>query len=581
MKPMKNQKNNTPAQLAAERAFEDILKCLEKKQSYIVQAGAGAGKTYSLNRTLESILSKNSSDYIKNGKKVACITFTNVAAENFMKNHTLYDKVLFTGTIHSFCWDLIKNFASEVRKAAISSGNYDKYLREDEDPSQYKVEYDLGVQGIEDGVISLHHDDIILFTTKLLENAKFQKIIESQFPIILVDEYQDSNTDLVKSILDNLVTNRTSIVFGFYGDHWQKIYGDGCGELIHKNLHEITQNSNFRSAQSIIRSLNAIRPDLHQEGEYPDNMGNIKVFTSNNWAGSWETKNHWQGSLPPEQINRNIDLVMTKLKNDGWDFEDSLKTRVLMLTHRSLASQQGYEAIISNYKYSDSYIKKQDPHIAFFIDILEPLRCAYEEGRYGVIFSLLGKKRPKITKHSDKKDWDDSVKALFEICDTGTVKEVIDHLTSFEILRLPNTLLKNEKKLNDELLIGNTDLDRKLKELKGLHSIPYSTVKNLEKFVSGFTPFQTQHGVKGDESENVLVVLGRGWNDYNYGNFLAISQTGTDDEKKTDSYIRTRNLFYVACSRAKQNLCLLFTQKLDDRSIKTLEDWFLGVIEHL
>jgi DNA helicase-2/ATP-dependent DNA helicase PcrA len=34
------------------------------------------------------------------------------------------------------------------------------------------------------------------------------------------------------------------------------------------------------------------------------------------------------------------------------------------------------------------------------------------------------------------------------------------------------------------------------------------------------TPFATKHGVKGEEYENVIVVVGRGWNQYNFSDFL-------------------------------------------------------------
>jgi superfamily I DNA/RNA helicase len=43
---------------------------------------------------------------------------------------------------------------------------------------------------------------------------------------------------------------------------------------------------------------------------------------------------------------------------------------------------------------------------------------------------------------------------------------------------------------------------------------------------------------------------------------------------KQDSFERNRNLFYVACSRPKKNLTLLFTQELSGYALATLEGWF-------
>lgn len=67
--------------------------------------------------------------------------------------------------------------------------------------------------------------------------------------------------------------------------------------------------------------------------------------------------------------------------------------------------------------------------------------------------------------------------------------------------------------------------------------------------------------MKGAEFENVLVVCGRGWNQYNWNQMLEWSNTAVPDEK-IDTFERNRNLFYVACSRPKKRLAILFTQQL-------------------
>ena len=43
---------------------------------------------------------------------------------------------------------------------------------------------------------------------------------------------------------------------------------------------------------------------------------------------------------------------------------------------------------------------------------------------------------------------------------------------------------------------------------------------------------------------------------------------------KETAYERNRNLFYVACSRPKSRLALLFTQQLSSQALATLEGWF-------
>ncbi|MFH0784307.1 MAG: hypothetical protein V2B20_20450, partial [Pseudomonadota bacterium] len=44
--------------------------------------------------------------------------------------------------------------------------------------------------------------------------------------------------------------------------------------------------------------------------------------------------------------------------------------------------------------------------------------------------------------------------------------------------------------------------------------------------------------------------------------------------KRQSAFERNRNLFYVACSRPKKRLALLFTQKLSPIAFRTLNHWF-------
>lgn len=50
---------------------------------------------------------------------------------------------------------------------------------------------------------------------------------------------------------------------------------------------------------------------------------------------------------------------------------------------------------------------------------------------------------------------------------------------------------------------------------------------------------------------------------------LEFMESGYPDNKK-DAFERNRNLFYVACSRAKNNLTLLLTQKLSGDALDRL-----------
>src|SRR5690606_22840222 len=107
-----------------------------------------------------------------------------------------------------------------------------------------------------------------------------------------------------------------------------------------------------------------------------------------------------------------------------------------------------------------------------------------------------------------------------------------------------------------------------------LRNVPYSEIKALRKYLDGHSPFETKHGVKGAEFENVLVIVGRGWNQYNFGEMLALAGAKQIPAAKEVAFERNRNLFYVACSRPQRRLAILFTQQLKFEAIQTLEAWF-------
>ena len=102
----------------------------------------------------------------------------------------------------------------------------------------------------------------------------------------------------------------------------------------------------------------------------------------------------------------------------------------------------------------------------------------------------------------------------------------------------------------------------------------YAELKELSKFVEGYTPFATQHSVKGAEFENVLVVLGGGWNHYNWPRMLDLMHADKIPPDKKQGYHRARNLFYVGISRPKKKLAVLFTQTLPVNSLASLEKLF-------
>ena len=95
---------------------EEIFSFITSKppQSFILYAGAGAGKTYTLNQTLKKIKEGMLSDFIRENKRLAIITYTNSACDE-IKERVNYDDNFFINTIHSFAWSLISPFTNEIK----------------------------------------------------------------------------------------------------------------------------------------------------------------------------------------------------------------------------------------------------------------------------------------------------------------------------------------------------------------------------------------------------------------------------------------------------------------------------------
>ena len=328
---------------------------------------------------------------------------------------------------------------------------------------------------------------------------------------------------------------------------------------------------NFRSAPRIISVLNSMRPALPQQARDPAAEGSVAVYHTNQWPQARLTGQHWAGDLPPENVREAAARMKTHLVAAGWDLEHG-QTKILMLTHRALAGEQGYGTLAGAFTYNESYIKKEDAHIAFFADKLEPACAAYSAHRFGDMFTYLGADSASITKPSEKASWKQEMESLLELRLTHTIGEVLNHLKAASHIPFPDSLRKIDQELG---VLGDQPVEDEpsaCTRLRNMRPVPYREVTALVQFIEGHTPFETKHGVKGAEFENVLVMLGRGWNQYNFGQFL--EWHGAPPADKKEAYERNRNLFYVVCSRPKQRLALLFTQQLNAGALATLNEWF-------
>lgn len=564
----------SPAEAASEEALAAMYDCLKTGETFRLDAGAGAGKTYSLVHALRWLIANRQADLSRKQQRVACITYTNVAT-NEIEERIGRHPLVQVSTIHSFCWSLIGGFQKQLRTHVAGMETWAEKLEEADGIQDRRIDYSLGFRFITDDALSLHHDDVIPLTIAFMESPKFRALLTARFPVILIDEYQDTDANWAAAIEEHFLDQNSGPQFGFFGDHWQKIYGEGCGEISHQSVKQIGKNANFRSTQTIINKLNLIRPDLPQFGEDPNSTGEVVVFHTNNWAGARRTGQgggHWTGDLPQAEARIAYEKVADLLKAEGWSFSEE-ETKVLMLTHRVLAAEQGYSNVVGAFSFRDDWYIPEHPHLKFFKESLEPARQAFEQKRYGDMMEAFSTRLPIVRGAADKERWSTMMTELISLGNDVAVGELVDFIRAAGIPSLPDDMLKLENALSAFDPSTGEQMERRLVELQALRTVSYSEVEALIRYLEGHSPFETKHGVKGREFENVLAVFGRGWNHYNFGQMLEWASNGVPAGKQA-TYERNRNLFYVCCSRAKTRLALLFTQELSATALSTLEAWF-------
>ena len=481
---------------------------------------------------------------------------------------------MLVDTIHAFCWGCMSQFQSVLRTEVGQLERHAEKIAEVGGVGNRRIEYDLGYFGIHDDRITLYHDDIPELMAKLLAMPKFQQIFTASYPVVFIDEYQDTNDEFMAALATHFLESKTGPLIGLFGDHWQTIYRDDFDLAALPNVEGVDKGSNFRSVSAVVDMLNRLRPSLPQVVDDETALGEARAFHANSYAGARTDTAHSKLDTPPDVTRAYVAALRKQLQDEGWDFSPGV-TKVLMLTHAALATEQGYPSIVEVFKsHQDAISKLDDVTLEFLGRVVEPVCAAYKAKKYGQMFEVLGR-RGSLHKPSDKQAWAEDMKSLEALRENGTVGDVLDLLKKTRRPRLPDNVSRREDDMAafdptaEEPERPSVNRHRRLRDVK------YQEVVNLVRFVDGSTPFATQHSVKGAEFENVLVVFGGGWNHYNWPRMLEYMVAGAKPTvAHQKGFNRARNLFYVSVSRPKRRLAVLFTQTMSDKSLGVLNTLF-------
>lgn len=541
--------NYDTAKAEADIVDNEIIDALKQGFNFRVEAGAGSGKTYSLNRVIEWIQANKISDFNKKKQNVICITYTN-AAVDVIAECLSDNSFILPSTIHSFAWNSIKQYQSTLLQ----------YIEEDAslqcDEGDFvkvtQVQYTLGHRYKENGVHYLFHDDVLKLFCRFLDNIKFQRVFADKYPLILIDEYQDTYKPIVDKFIEYFIAEEKKPQFGFFGDSWQTIYQskNACGLIEHENIKLIKKGSNFRSSPRIVQFLNDLRPDLPQKSAIDSFDGEVIVVNCDDYSGERRTDRYFKDDLPAADLKERLNTLSDAIKKNV-PSDENLK--VLMITHKVLATQQGYERLLDI--LADGLRDKNDPFLLFFMNIVEPIYEALDKSNMQLLFDTLGVKNYPITKKSEKALWKELKQILDQVRELKAI-DVVKAIDDSNLIPIPPKVDGYYRLYSNapETLYGS---DTTIQEFLDLD---YSQFLAAIDFLYPESEFSTEHGVKGEEYDNVIFVIGKGWNQYQFETYAPmINNTIPIPSDKESSFIRNRNLFYVCCSRPKKRLIIFVT----------------------
>lgn len=541
------------AKAEADKVDEQIIEALQSGRSFRVEAGAGSGKTYSLNKVIEWIQANKWVEYSRKKQNVVCITYTN-AAVDVITERLSKDSFILPSTIHSFAWNAIKQYQSFLVNIVTTDP---AFLTDEGDFFKVsEVTYTLGHRYKKGGVQYLYHDDVLKLFCMLLDNAKFRRVFADKYPLILIDEYQDSYSPIIERFIQFFIAESKGPQFGFFGDAWQTIYqsNKACGVIEHDNLKVIKKGSNFRSAPRIVKLLNYIRPDLPQTSAIDDFQGEVVVITCEDYTGARRTDRNFKGELPPEELKARLNKVAKKIKQES-DSEEKIK--VLMITHKVLATQQGYERLLDI--LNDGLREKEDPFLLFFMDTVEPIYHALNTSNMQLLFDTLGIKQYPVTKKSEKSKWRNLQEQLSEARNKRAI-DVFEVINQTRLIPIPPKLdgwYHLYQNAPETIYASDTSIQSFL-------NLDYAQFTAAIDFLYPEALFSTEHGVKGEEYDNVVFVISKGWNQYQFETYAPmITGKAAIPSGKQASFERNRNLFYVCCSRPKKRLFFFVSIPID------------------
>lgn len=593
---------------------EEIAACLnlDNPKSFFLFAGAGSGKTRSLVTALQHVQTNLSERLRVKGQRVGVITFTNAASDE-IKRRLLFDPLIDVRTIHSFAWSLIEGLNNDIREwLRVDLASDIAKLHSDEARGRKgtkastdrlkKVEsktkrlqnlpnvksFTYSPAGDNRGRDALNHSEVLQLTAHFLQTKPaMQSILTGRYPILLIDESQDTNKHLIDALFAVQATLKGKFLLGLLGDMMQRIYNDGkegLGKGLPPDWATPGKQLNYRCPKRVIALINKVRSSTDQQHQQPISAavdGVVRFFI-----------------LPSDLANKpaaeqKIAAYMSRTTGDGnWNEPKAIKT--LTLEHRMAASRLGFlDAFSPLYDvegWRTSFLEGKLPASRFFFDqVLSLVNARLNNDRFAVA-RVAKAYSPRLTQDALRqakdtqehlKQLNASIDALMGLWKEGadpTLLQVLRCVSDHNLLEIPESLQASASESSADATASDEDelVDRQTERALAIQAFlnaPFSQIGPMMEYLSGEAHFDTHQGVKGLEFDRVMVIMddaeARGFL-FKYEDLFGGKAAG---EKTVES---TKRLFYVTASRAKESLALVAYSSAPDRiqNFVLQEEWF-------
>lgn len=176
-----------------------------------------------------------------------------------------------------------------------------------------------------------------------------------------------------------------------------------------------------------------------------------------------------------------------------------------------------------------------------------------------LLFDILGIKRYPITKKVEKNKWKELQRQLDEARKKRAI-DVFEIINRTKLIPIPPKLdgwYHLYQNTPETIYASNTSIEAFL-------NLDYAQFIAVKDFLHPEAQYSTEHGVKGEEYDNVIFVISKGWNQYQFETYAPmITKKAVIPSGKQASFERNRNLFYVCCSRPKKRLIFFVTVPID------------------